>query len=138
MKRRRRKTGAAAGFNITPMIDMTFLLLIFFMVTSKLSKEQVKMEIALPIAEQASFPDSVQGRDIINIDAAGLYYIGNRQVEADELQEWLTARYHGMVEPPYLIYLRMDAQSPSARLKKFMQIALEAGAHKVIIGTHNR
>ena len=41
------------GFQLAPMIDMTFLLLIFFMVTTKISKEQIKQEIKLPVASNA-------------------------------------------------------------------------------------
>ncbi|MFM7375449.1 MAG: ExbD/TolR family protein, partial [Chthoniobacterales bacterium] len=44
------------GFQLAPMIDMTFLLLIFFMVTTKISKEQIKEEIKLPVASSAIIP----------------------------------------------------------------------------------
>jgi biopolymer transport protein ExbD len=50
VQRRRKAPQDEVGFNITPMIDMTFLLLIFFMVTTKITNEQVKKDIALPTA----------------------------------------------------------------------------------------
>ena len=60
MKRQARGKEEAVSFQITPMIDMTFLLLIFFMVTSKLSKEQVKMDVNLPTASAAKIPDGAE------------------------------------------------------------------------------
>jgi biopolymer transport protein ExbD len=40
-----RRAEDEVGFQLAPMIDMTFLLLIFFMVTTKISKEQIKEEV---------------------------------------------------------------------------------------------
>ena len=57
------------GFQLAPMIDMTFLLLIFFMVTTKISKDQVKVDIKLPTAANATIPNDISNRDIISIDA---------------------------------------------------------------------
>jgi len=75
--RRRRSQSEEVGFNITPMIDLTFLLLIFFMVTSKLSKEQKKMDIALPLAASAVRPEDLSNRDIINVDPRGVLHVGD-------------------------------------------------------------
>ncbi|WP_082408228.1 ExbD/TolR family protein [Verrucomicrobium spinosum] len=65
---RRRRHPDEPSFQMTPMIDMTFLLLIFFMVTTKMSKEQVKLEVALPTASAAIQPEDLSNRDIVNID----------------------------------------------------------------------
>jgi biopolymer transport protein ExbD len=73
------------GFQLAPMIDMTFLLLIFFMVTTKISKEQVKVEIKLPTASNASVPNDLSNRDIISIDGDGAYYIGQKLADKKEL-----------------------------------------------------
>jgi len=77
MIRRRIRTEDEVSFQLAPMIDMTFLLLIFFMVTSKLSKEQIKMDIRLPVASAAVLPKDLGNRDLLNIDAEGRYFIGD-------------------------------------------------------------
>ena len=64
-----RRSDDEVGFQLAPMIDMTFLLLIFFMVTTKISKEQIKEEVKLPVASNAVIPDDVSNRDIISVDA---------------------------------------------------------------------
>lgn len=118
---------------ITPMIDMTFLLLIFFMVTSKLSKEQIKMDVTLPVASAAVVPLDLTNRDVINIDGGGNYYIANDPVTEGELKAYLGERFAN--HPPLKIYLRADAATPSKTIKGFMEMAAEAGAVEVIFGS---
>jgi biopolymer transport protein ExbD len=122
------------GFQLTPMIDMTFLLLIFFMVTSKMSKEQTKMDVRLPTASAAVIPSDLSHRDIINIDAAGHCHIANTQVTRDQLAAHLKARF--LNAPPLKLYLRADRDTPTRTIRDFMKLATEAGAVTVIFASH--
>jgi biopolymer transport protein ExbD len=122
------------GFQLAPMIDMTFLLLIFFMVTTKISKEQVNVEIKLPTASNASIPDDLSNRDIISIDKDGTYYIGQNPADKKELTAHLKERFK--VNPPLRLYVRADKNTPGKQIKELMRIASEAGAVNVIFGTY--
>jgi biopolymer transport protein ExbD len=122
------------GFQLAPMIDMTFLLLIFFMVTTKISKEQVNVEIKLPTAANASIPDELSNRDIISIDKDGTYYIGQNPADKKELTAHLKERFK--VTPPLRLYVRADKNTPGKQIKELMRIASEAGAVNVIFGTY--
>ena len=134
--RRAKKKQDAVSFQITPMIDMTFLLLIFFMVTSKLSKEQIKIDIDLPIARSAITPDDLSNRDIINIDGKGTYHIRNDPASKEEVAEYLKARLEA--NPPLRIYVRADQDTPARQIKELMKMAAEAGAVDVLIGTYRK
>lgn len=122
------------GFQLAPMIDMTFLLLIFFMVTTKISKEQVNVEIKLPTASNASIPDDLSNRDIISIDKDGTYYIGQTPADKNQLTDHLKERFK--VTPPLRLYVRADKNTPGKQIKELMRIASEAGAVNVIFGTY--
>jgi biopolymer transport protein ExbD len=122
------------GFQLAPMIDMTFLLLIFFMVTTKISKEQVNVEIKLPTASNASIPDDLSNRDIISIDKDGTYYIGQNPADKKQLTAHLKERFK--VTPPLRLYVRADKNTPGKQIKELMRIASEAGAVNVIFGTY--
>ena len=135
MKAPRRPT-AAPGFMLAPMIDMTFLLLIFFMVTTKITKEQLKLEIRLPTASNAVFPDNLADRDIINIDGEGVYYIGNNPVGKEELKAYLDRRFRDF--PPLRLYVRADQATPGRQIKELMRLASEAGAVDVIFGSYQK
>lgn len=122
------------GFQLAPMIDMTFLLLVFFMVTTKISKEQVKVDIKLPVASNAVIPNDVSNRDIISIDAKGDYFIGQDPADKKQLAAYLKKRFE--ITPPLRLYVRADKNTPGRRVKELMRIASEAGAVNVIFGTY--
>ena len=122
------------GFQLAPMIDMTFLLLIFFMVTTKISKEQVKVDIKLPIASNARIPNDLSDRDIISIDPKGNYFIGQRAADKKELAAHLKERFKNF--PPLRLYVRADKNTPGKQVKELMKLASEAGAINVIFGTY--
>jgi biopolymer transport protein ExbD len=135
MKKTRRAQDEVT-FQITPMIDMTFLLLIFFMVTSKLSKEQIKLDIDLPVAASAVIPVDLSNRDIINIDGAGVYHVGNDPVSREDMATYLKQRFENF--PPLRLYVRADKDTPAKKIKELMKMAAEAGAVDVIIGSFQK
>jgi len=129
-----KKTEDEVGFQLAPMIDMTFLLLIFFMVTTKISKEQVKMDIKLPTASNAVIPNNLADRDIISIDGAGNYFAGQIPMDKKQLTAYLKERFKNY--PPLRLYVRADKNTPGKQIKELMKIASEAGALNVIFGTY--
>ncbi|MCB1099730.1 MAG: biopolymer transporter ExbD [Verrucomicrobiales bacterium] len=136
MQRTRRRTEDEVTFQLTPMIDMTFLLLIFFMVTARLTDQKVSIPLELPQAENAVDPDTQDNREIINIDAEGTYYIGDQSATDGELKAYLLERFK--TSPPLRIYVRADRKARSEQTKKLVRMATEAGATHVIVGTLNR
>ena len=122
------------GFQLAPMIDMTFLLLIFFMVTTKISKEQIRQEIKLPVASNAVIPAEVSNRDIISIDGEGRYFIGQTPADRKALAAYLKKRFENF--PPLRLYIRADKNTPGRQIKEVMKMAAEAGAIDVIFGSY--
>jgi biopolymer transport protein ExbD len=116
------------------MIDMTFLLLIFFMVTTKISKEQIKEEIKLPVASNAVIPKDVSNRDIISIDEQGRYFIGAEPTDKKALADYLKKRFENT--PPLRLYIRADKTTPAKKIKEIMKMAADAGAIDVIFGSY--
>jgi len=132
--RLQKKQDDEIGFQLAPMIDMTFLLLVFFMVTTRISKEQVKVDIKLPTAANAVIPSDLSDRDIISIDAAGAYFIGQKPANKKELAAYLKQRFKNT--PPLRLYVRADQKTHGKQIKELMKIASEAGAINVIFGTY--
>lgn len=131
--RARRPVHEGAGFQLAPMIDMTFLLLIFFMVTTRISRQQRLMDVQLPVARNAPIPDDVSDRDVLNVDATGSIFIGERPAQMPALKEHLRRRY---VEfPPLRLYIRADRGTPAMRIKEIVSAAAEAGAIDIIFAS---
>ena len=128
----RRRHYEEIGFQIAPMIDITFILLIFFMVTTKLSKERKSVDVKLPSATSAVLPKDLTGRDIINLDANSQIYIGDKPATLKELRAYLHQRLIDF--PPLRLYVRADAKTPAKQIKEIMQACADAGAVEVIFG----
>ncbi len=124
------------SFQLAPMIDMTFLLLVFFMVTTKISKEKTSVPIKLPVASNAAVPSDVSNRDIITLDDKGQIFVGDRPVSKKELESYLKQRF--VDYPPLQVYIRADRKTPAKKIKEIMRSASEAGAINVIFGSYQK
>ncbi|MGE0607228.1 MAG: ExbD/TolR family protein [Pirellulales bacterium] len=81
------KKGNALGLlNLTPIIDIVFNLLIFFMVVTKFEEEERSLEVALPQASQAMPMVSKPKEFFVNINENGQYYVGGGFVDSGELE----------------------------------------------------
>ncbi len=80
----RRGRGAwLEGPNLSPLIDMTFILLIFFMVTASFVEES-SLEIRRPVAASGA---ELHGRTVrVEVDRGGRVYLGGRPVRPWSLQ----------------------------------------------------
>lgn len=74
---------------MAPLIDIVFLTLVFFMVTSVYSTMEAEVGITLPTAESAQIDNRTQGEIYINIRSDGVYVVNDREVDLAELQEIL-------------------------------------------------
>ena len=77
------------GLELTPMIDVVFLLMIFFLVASKLDEADRSIDVILPQASAAKPLTSKPREFVINIDREGNYFAGARPVRLDDLQQLL-------------------------------------------------
>src|SRR5688572_26659453 len=81
-----KKSRALAALNLTPLIDMGFLPLIFFLVATKFAEEDARsIPVKLPEAAEAR-PIAAKLKDIyVNIDASGRYFMSGRQLSPQAL-----------------------------------------------------
>ena len=84
-----KKGTALSSLSMTPLIDIVFLLLIFFLVTTRFSEEDHELEVMLPTASEAK-PLVVKPKEIfINIDAEGAYFVGTKKFAINEMETML-------------------------------------------------
>ena len=78
------------GINMTPMIDVVFLLIIFFLVSSHLARQETQLELALPTAESGQeIVESQKPRATVNVLADGTLLLGSAEVDSAELESRL-------------------------------------------------
>ena len=78
------------GFQLTPLIDVVFLLLVFFLVATTFAEEEQQMDLQLPEASTGE-----TGADrlplVISIAEDGALYVGGRRVTLEGLRQRLRA-----------------------------------------------
>ena len=121
--------------NLTPLIDVVFLLLIFFMVSTTFDKHS-KLKITLP-ESSAEIEQQQQSRIIeLTIDATGKYYINERQLvntTLDTLKLALKKTADGNLDTP--IVLKADASTPHHAVVTAMDAASQLGLTRLSIAT---
>ncbi len=80
------KKGEALGsLQLTPLVDVVFLLLIFFLVASKFEEQERELDVVLPQASEARPLVSKPRELFVNVDRQGSYYVEGRQIDNAEL-----------------------------------------------------
>ena len=123
-----------SGFQMAPMVDVMFLLLIFFMVSSIYYQREKKLEIKLPHAESGSPTQRVMGELIINVDKDGSYYVNSYKRDIEGVEEILDsiASASGESRP---IIIRGDGETPHKYIVKVFDTCQRLGIVDVRIAT---
>lgn len=110
------------GMNIAPMVDMMFLLLIFFMYSSVIVQREKKMTVQVPKANAVDKKTSrVSGELIVNIDKNDKITIGQGSVESLEELKALLTRIYDANSGQHII-IRADADVKYKRVVAVMDI----------------
>lgn len=123
------------GFNMTPMIDVVFLLIIFFLVSSHLAKQEAQMELPLPVADSGEEPNDELRRLTLNVTADGSMLLAGRSIDRTELKDRLKEARdeHGKdVE----IRIRGDRNVPYSVVSPIMLSCARTGIWKVTFGVY--
>ena len=116
--------------NITPLIDVMFLLLIFFMVSSTF-KENLGIQVALPKVRTASERE-ISLREIV-VDRAGQFFFNGEPVADAELRRRLAELL--LQDPTASLVLRADREASFGRVLRAIDITREVGGSQLVIPT---
>lgn len=120
--------------NLTALIDVVFLLLIFFMVTTTFDRH-AKLKVSLP---EASTKATQQQNEpvVLSIDAKGNYFINDRQVVNTSLDTLKLALQKTIGENKDIgLVLRADGNTPHQSVVRAMDAASQLGLTKLSIAT---
>jgi biopolymer transport protein ExbD len=86
------KKSEGVELNMSPLIDMVFILLIFFLVTTSFVKEAGGPDITKPIAATAENKDKTNM--IVSVTEDGLIYIGGQAIDIRSVRSQMEKFYH--------------------------------------------
>ncbi|MDQ2696089.1 MAG: biopolymer transporter ExbD [Pseudomonadota bacterium] len=129
LRTRRRES---PDINLTPLIDVVFLLLIFFMVSTTFRKES-DLRIDLPQADRRPLPEE-QSRLLVEINAAGEYRVAGR-ILPDARPQTLEAALTAAAARDRPLLIRADGRTPHQAVVTVMDVAGRLGFTRQAIAT---
>jgi biopolymer transport protein ExbD len=121
--------GMISGINVTPLVDITLVLLIIFMVTAKIIVSQ-----SLPL----DLPKAAAGQDVqlvfgLELHASGDTLVDGKKVESDESILGL-ARDAQQKNPDLRAVIRADTTVQHGRVIRALDLLKQAGVSKIAFG----
>jgi biopolymer transport protein ExbD len=128
-----RRQGQGLSINMTPMIDVTFLLIIFFLVSSHLAKQEKNMPLDLPLS-RTGLPEGLdrqRATTTVQVLADGAYLLAGNPVTLPVLQRAIAAR-HAETPGGLRLRIRTDQAVPYANIAGLLKACTQAGIVDVV------
>ena len=135
MKVPTRKRERGLQFNITPLIDVVFLLIIFFLVASHFVRAENKQSVDLPKATQADDQaEESPNRLVVTVTADNQLHVGGRVVGFDELEQMIFdggAADNVEQKNRFEVRIRGDRTVPYSVIEPIMLACARAGVTRI-------
>lgn len=113
------------SINLTPMIDIVFLLIIFFMVGTKFTELERSMELEVPQVSDVGALTSAPQQQVVNVYGDGRIALDKEFVSLEELKSRLTRTRSQYADLGVLV--RGDAQGPLQNVTTVLDVVRQAG-----------
>ena len=130
-----------ASFQLAPMIDIVFLLLIFFLVTYQITEQEKDLKIAVPTTSEGSQKARVANKIVINLSAEGVITISGEVHTKEQLRQKLErivkaselANEGGADQQP--VRIRADGAGTNQQLVEIIDEIKKAGIWNIDLAT---
>jgi biopolymer transport protein ExbD len=127
-----------SGLDLTPMIDVTFQLIIFFMLLLNFTDAEQDQRVKLPVSELAKPPDAAYDEPLtIQLTGSGLILFANQELNSLEQLKVALRRETQIIqsyeEKPVedvTIIIRADRNAQTGMVQEIIQVSQEAGFQK--------
>lgn len=119
--------------DITPLIDVVFLMLIFFMVSTTFDK-QSQLKVDLPSAEAVEKKEHSPNKIEVTIDAKGHFYVNDHELvshDAATLRRAFEKMADGRTDVPVII--NGDRNAPIQAMVTVMDVAAQLGMARLSV-----
>jgi biopolymer transport protein ExbD len=126
-----RRSSTSTQINMTPMIDVTFQLIIFFLLSSHLAQQETQMELMLPTAssgKQAAVDD--RPRLSVNVRADGSVTLGSTPTSREEMSGRLQIEREKL-GPDMEVRIRADRTVPYKAVEPILLACADVGIWNV-------
>jgi biopolymer transport protein ExbD len=125
----------SVAINMTPMIDVTFLLIIFFLVSSHLAKQENFLKLDLPVANAGTADFSDQPTLTIQVLASGEYQINSQPMVIAQVRRAIVARANAE-KSPLRIRIRTDRQADYEHVAALLKVCSATGNTDIVFAVY--
>ncbi len=123
----------SASMQLAPMIDIVFLLLIFFIVTWQFTRSETELNVSVPTAQEGADPERQRGEIVINVMTDNRIRVEGVTVDLPELLEKLAPIASEFKNQP--VRIRGDGGVAYQRIVEVIDTCQKAGIWNISFAT---
>lgn len=120
--------------NLTPMVDVVFQLIVFFIATSTLARLEFSQAVDLPEARSGEPVNSATPLVAATVLPDGRVFVGAQRVSTEQLTQLLKLKAEQVGREEVEFYIRADEETTYANIEPLLEAATRAGIWKVRFG----
>lgn len=125
----RQRQSEDATINLTPMIDVVFLLVIFFMVGSEFSGVESRIQVDVPSVADMQSITRLPDERVVEVSSAGDVTLDGVTVNMDQLAA--TLREQHTAYPALKVAVRGDGEASFQRIAEVLQVVRSSGVQQM-------
>lgn len=129
----KRQRSEDATINLTPMIDVVFLLVIFFMVGSKFSEAESRIQVNVPSVGEMRSITRVPDERVVSIELDGTVTLDSTPLTLSQLTAALRAEHANY--PSMKVAVRGEASGSVQQMVEVLQAIRVSGVNQIGIAT---
>ena len=117
-----------SDINVTPLLDLSFVLLIIFMIATPLLEKGITLQLPVGGGTDAAPPDP-ERIHVLDVSSEGTYYYRQEELHLPELEARLGSAH--AEDPDLIVYLRGDRISEYGRIYDLLSMLEDLGISNV-------
>ena len=132
MRIRKPEESDAGVINMSSLLDVMFILIIFFLATTTFQQEERDIKVNLPESAEGQALSTAAKMIVINVRADGTYVMANNETTVDALERDLFKAVKS--DPQQKVLIRGDRQALHGHVAVAVSLCKRAGVHEANIG----
>jgi biopolymer transport protein ExbD len=132
MRIRRESNDGSEIINMSSLLDVMFILIIFFLATTTFKEEERDVHVNLPQDSEGTTLSSADRVIVINVRKSGAYVVLDRQMTVEEMKQALIDSIKE--DPGQKVLVRADQEALHGYVAKAVSMCRHAGVNEANIG----
>lgn len=132
MRIRRERQESGEIINMSSLLDVMFILIIFFLATTTFKEQEVDEAVSLPVQSKGKALSQENKLIVINVRKSGTYVMLDQQVTVEEMEAMVKESLEE--DPEMKVLVRADQEALHGWVAQAISICRNAGIQKANIG----